>query len=370
MDKVPLSQPSLTFHEYFATFRALRSGWLTQNGPEVKNMQDTLTRSLRLGSDQKSVTSVSNGTTALHLALLALHIGPGDEVIVCDFSYIAPVNAVLYVGATPVVIDCNRETWNVEPNLISNAINERTKAIIVVDNYGRLADLSVIKSIIGDKIKIILDAAESFSGESSDGRWVIPDLCTFSFYANKIFTCGEGGAIAADQNLIERINLLKSQWLETPNSFRHAGVGYNYRLTNISAAIFNAHWKRREKLLNRRREIFEIYRNLFSAEIDSGLIKDNSDAAPWLYTVDTGLTGNKRDTIRARLEEINIETRPGFTPISEHVHLSSSISPQSEFTNSKFLSDSLISLPTYYGLTNHQIKLVSSRFKEALKSVR
>lgn len=369
MNKVPLSQPSLTYHEYVAAFRALQSGWLTQNGPDVKKMQDTLALCLGLQSGIKSVTSVSNGTTALHLALLALQVGPGDEVLVCDFSYIAPVNAVLYVGATPVVIDCNRQTWNVEPTLLLNAISERTKAIIVVDNYGRLADLSAIKSIIGDKIKIILDAAESFSGESSDGRWAIPDICTFSFYANKIFTCGEGGAIAASQNLVDRINLLKSQWLETPNSFRHGGVGYNYRITNISAAIFNAQWKRRVSILNRRREIFEIYQNLFSAEINSGLIKDNSDASPWLYTVDTGLSQVKRNFVRAKLQEVEIETRPGFTPISEHMHLFPSVSFQSECSNSKYLSGSLVSLPTYYRLTNRQIKRICARFKEALKSV-
>jgi len=333
-------------------------------------MQNSLANALEFNSSQKAVTCVSNGTTALHLALLALEIGTGDEVIICDFSYIAPVNAVLYVGATPIIIDCDRETWNLDTSKISAAISQRTKAVIVVDNYGRLADLSAIKSVVGQDIKLVLDAAESFSGDSKENRWSLADVCTFSFYANKIFTCGEGGAIAASIELIEKIDLLKSQWLETPHSFRHGGVGYNYRITNLSAAIFNAQWKRKRQIMKRRHEIFALYHSLFSKEINDGIFQDNVDASPWLYTLKTNLNREDRNLVRTKLAFMNIETRPGFTPISEHAHLRNRAFSKHKNFNSSDLSDSIISLPTFYDISNHQIMHVVTSFKEVIKGRR
>jgi perosamine synthetase len=233
----PLSQPWLTSDETRRVAKAIESGWLTQAGSEVKEMEAQLSN--LTSSSNLIATSTSNGTTALHLALIAAGVRAGDEVIVPNFAYIAVVNSVLYCGATPVLIDVDLETWNIDINQIRTAITEKTKAIIVVDNYGRFADLKNIRSELPESISIICDSAESFPENFDKDLYSYANFLTTSFYGNKIFTSAEGGAVFGSEQSIKLIAKLKNHSASTEKKFYHDSLGYNYRITNIHAAIFS-----------------------------------------------------------------------------------------------------------------------------------
>ena len=215
--KIPLSKPWLTDLESNNVKKSIDSGWLTQNGSEIKIMEDYLQEYLILDADlsERDVTSCSNGTTALHLALLGIGIKAGDEVIVPNFCYVAVYNAVLYCNATPVLVDVDLDTWNISISKILDAVTDKTKAIITVDNYGRIVDYITLKAVLPSNITLIQDASESFPGINN----VINDcgqgdISTFSFYANKVITSGEGGAILGPTDIIDRIRIMKNQGVE------------------------------------------------------------------------------------------------------------------------------------------------------------
>lgn len=192
---IPLSMPWLSSNEKSRVAEAIDSGWLTQNGPEVALMESNLHKFIVESDAERNteyeVTTTSNGTNALHLALLALNISPGDEVIVPNFAYIAVINAVVYCGATPVVADVSSDNWNIDPVDLQRCISANTKALIVVDNYGKLNNFRELREIVNNRFPIIQDAAESFPDSCLPGN-SLGDLLTFSFYGNKVFTSAEG----------------------------------------------------------------------------------------------------------------------------------------------------------------------------------
>jgi len=363
---IPLAEPSINWREYAQLFRSLKGGWLTQSGSQVKKMEASLTDFLaRTGQPNHKVSAVSNGTTALHLALLSINVGPGDEVVVPNYSYIAVANAVSYVGATLIPCEVDPQTGCLDAGELGKLITSRTKAVVVVDNYGVLADYESIREITPSTITIIQDAAESFPGPNAESIYGNQgDITTFSFYANKVVTAGEGGAIRASAELLKRVNYLKSQAQVSARNFTHGEVGFNYRITNMQAAIFNAQWKKLKKILSKRVSIFGSYvreleeHNLYIA--NNGDLKNN----PWLFCIRSESIGLKRDRIRLTLNEAGIETRPGFTPISQHEFFG--IEPRLEFPVSDELAAQTLCLPTFPNLSTKQIKYVVSRLKSAL----
>jgi len=360
---IPLAKPWLTDIEKLRVAESISSGWLTQAGNEVTKMEDSLFEFLQPDrSENLSVTTASNGTTALHLILLAIGIKPGDEVIIPNFAYIAAANTVLYCGATPVLIDCVAKNWNINKQSCIEAITSRTKAIIFVDNYGNLEDLQEFRRDIPEDIKLIRDAAESFPGKLFNGsHFNGADFTSFSFYANKVFTCGEGGAVFAKTTEIEKMKSFKNQALENRGTFRHKSIGYNYRISNMHAALFNAQWSRSQQILSERERVFEKYQELFlSSKLD---FHSNYEANPWLFTV--RLTGEYPiPLLREKLREVGVETRPGFSLFSDQDHVARYAKGSQNYPEAKKISTEILSLPTWPELPDKKIEYIVESLTE------
>lgn len=348
---IPLSKPFLDKKDEERARAAIRSGWLTQSGSEVKLMEGTLQNYYCQKTNQPDFIckSASNGTTALHLALLSIGIEEGDEVVIPNFAYAAVANSVLYCNATPVLVDVNFDTWNLDVDLVLQAITKKTKAIILVDNYGIEADYLKLRSLLDDRIIIIRDACESFPFMGSHYPLFSGDLITNSFFANKIITSGEGGSIFGPSHLLDKITILRNQGVENPGNFQHSMLGYNYRISNLHAAIFNSQWERLETLKSKRTEIFAKYNEFFSKHFPNS--RTNAHATPWLFTVN--FSGVAVPRLRSFLKIHQIETRPGFTPFHKFPYLIKYGKPH--YLISESLSANIISFPTFPELSEKDI---------------
>lgn len=367
----PLSEPLLDTLDAEAVSDAVKSGWLTQAGSEVAMMENSLRDFVSdVSGRDLFATSTSNGTTALHLALLSLGVTVGDEVILANFSYIAPVHAVIYCGATPILLDIDSKSWCLDVNLIKKAISPRTKAVIVVDNYGALPDINQIKAVVPKGIPVIQDAAESFPGiiNGAKNRFY-GDLITTSFYANKVITSAEGGAVFASMEHIRFINILKNQAVESKGNFEHVAVGYNYRISNLHAALFNSQWKKKNQLLELRTKVFEAYLECFEnygLEYSTNL---SLECNPWLFTVYLPQIQGKIINFRDILKKRGIETRTGFKLASEHSHLNGKVFLKSDNDRGKEISGGILSLPTYPRMNSVDVKEISKNVVSALQEI-
>lgn len=360
-DYISLSEPWLTELETAKVLNAIQSGWLTQSGHAVIEMENLLKSLVNKDARIENATTCSNGTTALHLALLAIGVTSGDEVIVPNFAYVAVVNAVLYCGGTPVVVDVDEINWCIDIDSLPKAITKRTKAIIVVDNYGFTNDTRLIREIIGSDIQIIRDSAESFPAKGGRLSQGSEDFITSSFYANKIVTSGEGGAIWGSNDAIENIRIIKNQAVEAPGSYAHSRIGYNYRISNLHAAVFNAQWERLEEIYLAREYIFNTYSEAFN-QVRS-ILNHNGSAVPWLFTMRVKEEFSVPH-LRSRLSDNRIESRPGFTCFSEQSHLKNKIKVSGSIKRSLALQNTIISLPTNPKMTHsQQSKVIESVIK-------
>lgn len=261
----------------------------------------------------------NSGTTALHLALASLNIGRDDEVIVPTFTFIAPVNAVKYVSASPVFVDVEYSSLGMNIRDIKNKVTKKTKAIIYVHLFGITKDLTELKKFCDDRgIYLIEDVAEALLG-SANGKFAgeYGHLAIYSFYGNKIVTSGEGGAVATNNaNLAAKIRILKNHGMSTSNKYFFEQLGYNYRMTNVSAAILCAQIYRLSAMVKKRNYLFESYDKVLlnftkfkSIEKREGLI-----ISPWLYPLICH-TKEICDGVTQDLKKLGIETRPFFVPI-------------------------------------------------------
>ena len=366
---IPLSLPSVGFLEATAAFKAVRSGWLTQFGSEVHQMEENINNFFSGNPDkQVHTTTTSNGTTALHLALLAQGVSPGDEVVIPNLCYIAVANAVLYCGATPVVVDVSRDSWNMDLNRLLSSLTQKTKVVVLVDNYGTRINSEVFREALPKNIGIIHDCAESFPAHVTSIGTGGADLVTLSCYANKILTAGEGGAVIGNPEAIERIKILKNQAQNPKQKFSHSELGFNYRITNMQAAVFNVQWRKRERLLKKRQEIFQWYFEALNASSMNWKTSFQNDSTPWLFTI---LIENPKVNIAKTIEflkKLGVESRPGFTPIASTEYLLDKIRISGTLVNSNDLSKSIISLPTYPKLRKKDIKRIVTALQLATES--
>jgi perosamine synthetase len=228
---VQVAKPQMTRHEFRSVLDAFISSWISSKGPYVQKFEEQFRNFVGV----RHGVAVSNGTVALHLALVALELGPGDEVIVPDLTFAATINAVLYCGATPVIVDVDRETWCMTLESIKHACTAQTKAIIPVHLYGRPAEIGPIVDFARVRgIAVVEDCAEAH-GARYAGRVVgrFGDVSCFSFYANKIVTTGEGGMCLTDsEDLATSLRLLRDHGISPERSYWHERVGYNYRMTH------------------------------------------------------------------------------------------------------------------------------------------
>jgi len=344
----PISEPVLDVKELVYVSECILTGWVSSAGKFVTRFEEMFAEFC----GTKFAIATSNGTTALHLALLALGIGPGDEVIVPSLTFIATANSVTYTGARPMFADSETETWNIDPGAIEDLITSRTKAIIPVHLYGHPADMDPILKIAAKyHLKVIEDAAEAH-GATYKGLRVggIGDMGVFSFYGNKMVTTGEGGMVVTnDKGFAERIRILRDHGMSKERRYWHPVIGYNYRLTNLQAALGVAQMERIDTILQMKRDIAAIY--------DSGLGEIPGITLPprkswaqnvfWLYSiiVDSQVLGISRNELIEQLKNRGIETRPFFPPVHKQPCYGIDISlPKAEYLSANGLS--LPSSPT------------------------
>lgn len=362
---IPVSEPTLGSLERKYLNAAYDSGWISStNGEFLERLPSRLSSSISEGH----WSLVSSGTTALFLGLLALEIGAGDEVIVPDLSFVAVPNQVSAVGATPVLVDINRDTLGLDLKLIEEKITKNTKAIIFVHNYGYLSDLKNLREIADRySLHIIEDLAEAiFEKQSNIPVSEYSDLSIYSFFANKIITSGEGGAVfSKNPKLIERVNFLKSQATIPGRRFEFEEIGFNFRMTNLQAAILTAQIERLEEFTHLRKVAFENYASILS-ESKVVTVPDfiNSNrTSPWLFTISMKSNTSKinRNSIMEFLKIQGIETRPYFQPHSESKRFEN-ISV--ECPVSTWISSNYFNIPTFSHITTRQIETVCKSILE------
>lgn len=325
---IPITKPFLGEEEAQAAAHAVRSGWVAQ-GPLVAEFERLI--AARLGVEH--VIATSNCTTSLHVALVCRGIGPGDEVICPSFTFIATANAVLYVGATPIFVDIDPRTYNIDPEKIEAAITPRTKAIIPVDQIGLAADLDAVHVIAHRHgLHVIEDAAPAL-GATYKSRPVgaISPITCFSFHPRKSITTGEGGAIATnDAEVAAKARVVRSHGASISDLARHNAstvtieayemLGYNYRMTDIQAAIGIEQLKKLDGILARRRRLAERYNALLAsiAGISAPFAPDYAPHTYQSYCVRLDLGScPPRDVVMERMLERKIATRRGIMTIHE-----------------------------------------------------
>jgi len=354
MNSIPVYQPSLTGNEKKYVNECLESTWISSKGKFVEAFENKFAEYIGV----KYATTVSNGTVALHLALLALGIGEGDEVIVPTLTYIAPVNAITYTGAMPVFVDSMKDTWQLDPEDVHKKITSKTRAIMVVHLYGHPCDMDAIIAIAKEyNLFVIEDCAEAF-GSLYKGKHVgiFGDIATFSFFGNKTITTGEGGmVITNDKTLYDRTTHFKGQGLARHRQYWHDVIGYNYRMTNICAAIGLAQLEQADTFLAKKREIKDWYNNNLK-NIPITIHEEVGDVrhSYWMYSIATDAI-NDRDRLRQHLEQVGIETRPVFYPVHTMPMYSKKYQRHPVAENIGWRG---INLPSWPGLIHEQVVYV------------
>jgi perosamine synthetase len=313
---VQVSRPHLGHGEFRAVLATFLSSWVSSRGPHVAEFEEAFAAFV---GTQHGV-AVTSGTAALHLALLALGVGPGDEVIVPDLTFAATINAVCYCGAKPVIVDVDPIRWTMSPETIEPAITSRTKAIIPVHLYGRPAAMAPIAQLSQRRgIFIVEDCAEAH-GARHDGRNVgqFGDVACFSFYANKPATTGEGGMCVTNSDaLATKIRRLRSHGMVPDRWYWHEAIGFNYRMTNLQAAIGLEQVATIRQTLQRNDRLLRKYRERlaeFSSVRFPPALEANDEPITWLVCVQVPVA--YRAAIIATARERDIELRPFFTPLT------------------------------------------------------
>jgi perosamine synthetase len=312
--RVPLYRPSLKGNEARYVLECLETSWISARGRFVPEFERAF--AARLGV--RHALAACNGTAALHLAVVGLGIGPGDEVIVPTLTYVASANTVAYAGAVPVFADCTAATWQIDPGRIADCITPRTKAIMVVHIYGQPCDMDAILDIAHrHRLLVIEDCAEAF-GASHKGKpaGTLGHVSAFSFFGNKTITTGEGGMIVSnDEELIDRCRRLRGQGLAPGREYWHDVIGYNYRMSNVAAAIGLAQLERADELVSRKRALAERYfQRLSDLPLEFHREAPDTIHAYWMVSALTR-EASERDDLRRHLAVAGIETRPLFHPV-------------------------------------------------------
>lgn len=313
MPRIPVYQPDLSGREREYVLECLDSTWISSKGRFIQEFEDGFAHFAGV----PHAISVCNGTVALHLALLALGIGPGDEVIVPSLTYIASINAIRYVGATPVFCESLPDTWQMDPADVEQRITPHTRAVMAVHLYGGACEMPRLAALCEQYgLKLVEDCAEAI-GTRLDGSHVgtFGDVATFSFFGNKTITTGEGGMVVCkDITLDSLLRRLRGQGLAANREYWHDIVGYNYRMTNICAAIGLAQLERIDHILDRKTRLAKRYHvALASTDLAFQATRPGETSSYWMVTVLTPRASD-RDPLRAALANANIETRPVFHP--------------------------------------------------------
>ena len=314
---IPVSAPSITELEIANVNEAVRSGWVSSKGEFVGEFEKTFASFC----GARFASTTANGTVALHLALLSLGIGVGDEIIVPTFTFVGTVSPILYLGAVPVFVDCDINHWCIDPDQIERKITARTKAIIVVHLYGHPTEMQAVRKVAKKHNLFVIEDAAEAHGALYRNKTVgaLSDVSIFSFYGNKIITTGEGGMVLANnKKIIEKVNVLKNHGMSPSRRYWHPELGYNYRMTNLQAALGMGQMSRIGPLLAKKRTISEWYHR----ELDENLVIFQKEmpwarSVYWMVSVILRPIKNaaQREKLMVELMRRGIESRPFFYPV-------------------------------------------------------
>jgi perosamine synthetase len=361
--KIPIAEPEIGEEELRNVTEAVKSGWVSSKGPFIEEFEHSFSKYIRT----EYGIATSNGTTALHLALVSLGIGKGDKVLIPSLDFISVANAVTYTGAEPIFLDSHPEYWCIDPSQIVERINKQTKAIIAVHLYGHPCDMDKIVKIASDyDLYLLEDCAEAHGAEYKNrktGSFGI--ISCFSFYGNKIITTGEGGmCLTDDRKLSEKMKILRDHGMNPDRKYWHDVIGFNYRMTNLQAAIGVAQLQKIDHIIDSKRRIARLY---------SDHLKELPSVTPapempwaksvyWLYSVlvEESLRNNLMDLF----EKQGIEVRPFFYPSHTlppyasnlHLHVAEELSKKG------------INLPSGFRLTENHVRRITDLMGEVLNN--
>jgi len=358
--KINIAQPSFLGNEKKYVMDAMETGWVSSIGPYIEKFEQAFAEYHGV----KHAIATHNGTIALHLALAAAGISGNDEVIVPDLTFIATANCVRYCNAVPVLTDVSGEDWNLSPASVRDRITSKTRAIIPVHLYGNPAKLEEIQNIAQETGLIVIEDCAEALGAEYRGRKVgtFGQISCFSFFGNKIITTGEGGmCITNDDELAERMRILRDHGMNRQKKYWYDELGFNYRMTNLQAAIGLAQLEQISELLSGRDHIYRAYRGILEPHPKIIFQAVNGERnVNWMFTIRIkGLTYSLRDLIMAELKANNIDTRPVFYPIHAMPFYQPDDFDRGGLKNSLIISREGISLPTYIGLGDEDIQYIA-----------
>jgi len=365
--KIPVAEPSIGEEELKLVSEAVKSGWVSSKGKFIEEFEENFAKYI----GAKYAIATSNGTSALHLALIALGIDHKHDLIIPTLTFASVANAVIYTGSKPVLIDSHPEYWCIDPEKIENKIGKSTKAIIPVHLYGHPCNIESIMKIAKEhNLYVIEDCAEAH-GAQYKGKRVgsFGDIACFSFYGNKIITTGEGGmCLTNDEELADKMRILRDHGMRPERRYWHEIIGFNYRMTNLQAALGVAQLEKIDVFIKRKREIAETYNSLLKDVKGIALPPEMPWAKNvyWLYSilVDEKESGISRDKLMINLAENGFETRRFFYPIH-------TMPPYKKYAGDDFhvaerLSSCGINLPSGIKLTKEEIEDIAQLILNAI----
>jgi perosamine synthetase len=363
---IPISQPLIGPREKELVLEALDSGWVSSIGKYI----DEFEQKFAAYCGVRYALTTSNGTTGLHLALASLGIGPADEVIVPDLTFVATANAVAYTGATPVLADVDPDTLCLDIASVKSLITPKTRAIMPVHLYGHPADIDALNEIAeAHGIAVIEDAAEAHGAEYKGRRVGGLGKCgVFSFYGNKVITTGEGGMITTnDAALYERAKRLRDHAMSPQRRYFHEERGFNYRITNLQAALGVAQLERIDDFLDRRTEIMNWYHAEIPAtdQVRLNRVKNWAKSAFWMVCLEVDWFDEKRrDGFMQALKARGIDSRPYFATLS-----SMPMYRQAQLPVAARKAEIGLNLPSFYELTKQDVRRIGADVNELLREM-
>lgn len=368
VDFIPVNEPVLSEDSKIYVNQALDSGWISSSGNFVKKFEKEFASYIGM----KYGVAVCNGTAALHVALLSIGVGPGDEVIVPAFTMGATWLSVLYTGAKPVFVDCESETFNIDVKQIEKKITKKTKVIIPVHIYGHAADMGeIIRIAKKHKIIILEDAAEACGGEYKGKKCgSFGEINAFSFYANKIITTGEGGMMVTNNEALAiKARQFRDLHHSTAKRFIHDGIGFNYRMTNLQGALGCGELIHIDEYLLKKQYMASLY-NLLLKDIPGITLpktKNHVKNVYWMYgiLIDKEKFGMDKNKLQEELSNKGIETRDFFySPINQPV-LKKYLKKEDKFVNTGNIEKNGLYIPSGLALTDKQMISVASAIKSS-----
>ena len=370
---IPVNQPLLDGNEKKYLLECIETGWISSEGPFIKRFEDEFAQSV----GRKHAVAVANGTAALDIAVDALGIGHGDEVIMPTFTIISCIHQIVRAGAIPVLVDSDPITWNMDVNQVEGKITSRTKAIMAVHIYGLPVDMAPLLDLAKKYgLKILEDAAQAI-GQTCNGQpcGSFGEISTFSFYPNKHITTGEGGMVVTDDDeLAEQARSLRNLCFQPAKRFFHERLGWNYRMTNMQAALGLAQLERLNESVKRKREIGRRYNELLESLSSVQLPHKKTEYADNIYWVfglvlDKSIGFNAEEAMR-RLSAKGIGTRPFFCPM----HLQPVLKKMGLFEDESYpVAENLYQygfyIPSGLALTENQMSITSNNLQKIIREL-